>query len=234
MGGNPIFTRFHGPTTGFGAALALVIAPCRHSRRRGVGVPNRRHQHGSGRGNRALPNPQRRSVGDASPADTEGRDMGSWVSESPAVRRYRTWNEGVQSPRRLGKPARNGSSGSVADSLVAVRTLMTGDRPKRPWTPRLPAMGAQQARELATDEQIDSCRARIRVQDLDHAIPRGEWRIADVGDVVRLMERDDPPAFTSATASAMISSGWGTLTNTSRDVTRSNSPRSKPVARASP
>src|SRR5688572_26806406 len=51
---------------------------------------------------------------------------------------------------------------------------------------------AQQARHLATDEQIDSDRARIRVQNLDSAIPRSEWRIADVSDVVRLMERDDP------------------------------------------
>ena len=51
---------------------------------------------------------------------------------------------------------------------------------------------AQQARKLATDEQIDSDRARIRVQDLDRPIPCGEWRITDVSDVIRLMERDDP------------------------------------------
>jgi hypothetical protein len=38
--------------------------------------------------------------------DNDGRDMGSWVSASPAVRRYRTSHEAVRSPRRLGKPAK--------------------------------------------------------------------------------------------------------------------------------
>ena len=51
---------------------------------------------------------------------------------------------------------------------------------------------AQQARQFATDEQINSSRPRIRVQDFDSSIPCGEWRIADVGDIVRLVERDDP------------------------------------------
>ena len=38
--------------------------------------------------------------------NNDGRDMGSWVSASPAVRHYRTSSEAVRSPRRLGKPAR--------------------------------------------------------------------------------------------------------------------------------
>ena len=35
--------------------------------------------------------------------DNDGRDMGCKVPTSPAVRRYRTWDEAVRSPRLLGK-----------------------------------------------------------------------------------------------------------------------------------
>jgi hypothetical protein len=58
--------------------------------------------------------------------DNDGRDMGSWVSASPAVRRYRTSHEAVRSPRRLGKPAKNGSSVSGR-----VASLRSNERPGR-------------------------------------------------------------------------------------------------------
>ena len=38
--------------------------------------------------------------------DNDGRDMGSWVSASPAVRRHRNSHEAVLSPRQLAKPAK--------------------------------------------------------------------------------------------------------------------------------